>query len=229
MKLTIYDDGISCPANCDAHFVMNPADNGTRYAHSSESSRTAPKRCTVGSSCVICFGEPDSSCMTATYRGGGPAKGRFDFTPAFYQVNCSRTDIPTALTAECTSLNQAAVKLHYTKKLNCIAMPDNPKCATIISAAKAMQDADIPKREKCLPDEDAYNKAQSDPKEKRTNQCNYSLLLLGGKGRKHWHRLLPAACRPGTYVDQYGLDCCNADVRFAAANHDECVRFFVPQ
>lgn len=31
MQLTIYDDGYSCPANCDAHVVFAPSDNGTRY------------------------------------------------------------------------------------------------------------------------------------------------------------------------------------------------------
>ena len=28
--------------------------------------------CVNGKECVICFGEADASCMSATYRGGGP-------------------------------------------------------------------------------------------------------------------------------------------------------------
>src|SRR5690242_15808167 len=43
MRLTIYDDGIACPAGCDAHFVMNSSDNGTRYAFRPYSARDAPK------------------------------------------------------------------------------------------------------------------------------------------------------------------------------------------
>jgi hypothetical protein len=50
--------------------------------------------------------------------------------------------------------------------------------------------------------------------------------MLGGSATKHWHLLLPAACREGTYVDRFGLDCCSADIRFAASNHPECAAFF---
>ena len=42
MRLTIYDDGISCPGNCDSHVVMNTADNGTRHAYRPDSSRRTP-------------------------------------------------------------------------------------------------------------------------------------------------------------------------------------------
>jgi hypothetical protein len=229
MQLTGYDDGVSCPANCDAHVVMNPGDNATRYAHSPDSSRASPKLCVNGKECVICFGEADASCMSATYRGGGPDPGRFDFTPAFYQANCGRSDIPSALKAQCASLDKAAARLGYTKRTNCIATPTVDKCKQLIADAQLKQDADVVKRNSCLKDETAYNKGQTDPKEKRTNECNYSLLLLGGSGRKHWHLLLPAACRPGTYVDRFGLDCCSSDVRFAAANHPECLPFFPSQ
>ena len=62
MRLTIYDDGISCPANCDAHFVMNRADNGTSFAFRPDSGRTAPQRCPVNEDCTICFDESDGSC-----------------------------------------------------------------------------------------------------------------------------------------------------------------------
>ena len=33
MRLTMYDDGRSCPANCDAHVVFHSDDNGTPNAH----------------------------------------------------------------------------------------------------------------------------------------------------------------------------------------------------
>lgn len=230
MRLTIYDDGVSCPGNCDAHVVMNEADNGTRYAYRPDSSRAMPVACKLGEVCTICLGEADSSCMRVTYRGGGPPAGTFDFTPAFYKENCSRDDRPPTLKNQCRALNDQAAKHGYTKAINCIETPANPKCTAIISAARAAQDADIPKRNACLQQgESAYNKAQSDPNERRMNDCNYTLLLLGGTSGRHWHKLEPAACRPGTYVDKFGLDCCSSDIRFAAQNHPECEAFFVKQ
>jgi hypothetical protein len=42
MKLTIYDDGLSCPGNCDSHVVMFRTDNGTRFAFRPDSTRTNP-------------------------------------------------------------------------------------------------------------------------------------------------------------------------------------------
>lgn len=33
IKLTLYDDGLSCPENCDAHVVFHSALNGTKHAH----------------------------------------------------------------------------------------------------------------------------------------------------------------------------------------------------
>lgn len=225
MMLTIYDDGRSCPHDCDAHVVFNPADNGTRFAFSPQSSRVSPAPCEPGTECTICFGEADDSCMTSVYRGGGPAKGRFDFTPAFYDANCSRSDIPRALRKQCDALDKAATRLGYADAINCFATPDSPKCADVMTAAKAAQDADAPKRAQCLSmGEDAYNRAQPDSASRRSNGCDYSLLALGGNGR--WKKLLPGACRPNTYVDPFGLDCCSASVRFAAANHPECRSFF---
>src|SRR5690348_13816470 len=79
MKLTVYDDGRACPADCDAHFVMNAKNNGTRQAFRLGGSRHDPKKCVSGEDCTICFGEADDSCMTARYRGGGPPAGTFDF------------------------------------------------------------------------------------------------------------------------------------------------------
>jgi hypothetical protein len=227
MQLTIYDDGRSSPGDCDAHVVFYPSDNGTRYAFQPSSSRLNPAACVEGNLCRICFGEADSSCMDALYRGGGPKAGRFDFTPAFYQANCSRTDIPAALRAQCDSLDSAAKKLKYSTAINCFLTPNDAKCVKATEQASAAQAADMPKYNSCIAlGQTKFNAAQSDPKERRSNECNYSALALGGHPGNRWRLLLPAACRPGTYVDQFGLDCCSSDVRFAAANHPECRAFF---
>lgn len=227
MKLTIYDDGISCPGHCDAHVVMNNQDNGTRYAFQPGSSRAAPQACLTGEKCNICFGEADDTCMAVTYRGGGPPIGTFDFTPAFYDANCPRVDVPAALRNQCRSLDKAVTKFGYDKRINCFNEPANSKCVDAVQAALAAQAADRPKRERCLAiGEKAYNKEQTVASEKRTIGCNYTLLLLGGRPEKRWHLLLPGACRSGTFVDQFGLDCCNSSARFAAGLHPECTPFF---
>lgn len=227
IKLTIYDDGLSCAANCDAHVVMFRTDNGTRYAFRPDSSRSHPQKCVSGEDCVICFGEANATCMHARYRGNGPSVGRFDFTPAFYSENCPRADIPTALREQCNSLDQAASRLRYVDAINCFNSPGDPKCKAIMTSSRAAQEADIPKRKQCIQvGQKKYNASQSDPKERRANDCNYSELSLGGKPGKRWRLLLPAACRLGTFVDRFGLDCCSGDIRFAAANHPECKAFF---
>jgi hypothetical protein len=45
MTLTIYDDGKAYPGGCDAHVVVNPSDNGTRFAFDPASSRPRPQKC----------------------------------------------------------------------------------------------------------------------------------------------------------------------------------------
>lgn len=227
IKLTIYDDGVSCPANCDAHVVINPADNGTKNAYLPSSKRTSPKKCISGESCTICFDKADDSCMNVIYRGGGPPAGTFDFTPRFYDEKCSSDKIPAALTSQCNSLDSAAKKAGYNDRVNCFEKPDDPKCTDVLKTAEELQKADVPKRDQCLKvGEKSYNKAQTDKSERRSNNCNYTEDAVGGTPEKRWRKLLPAACRPGTYVDQFGLDCCSGSVRFAAANHPECVAFF---
>jgi hypothetical protein len=67
---------------------------------------------------------------------------------------------------------------------------------------------------------------RTDPRERRANACNYSDLRLGGSGDRRWRLLLPAACRPDTFVGRDGLDCCSENVRFAASVHPECTTFF---
>jgi hypothetical protein len=183
MQLTIYDDGYSCPANCDAHVVFAPSDNGTRYAFHPNSTRTQPEPCVRGETCVICFGESDKSCMSVMYRGHGPEAGRFDFTPTFYSANCPRADIPSALEKECRALDSAARSKGYADALNCFETPTDAKCTAVMAQAKVVKDADIPKRDRCLKvGEDHYNDEQTDPKERRSDDCNYSEQSLGNMG-----------------------------------------------
>jgi hypothetical protein len=165
--------------------------------------------------------------MTARYLGGGPPVGTFDFTPAFYDVNCSRHDIPAALKQQCSRLD-AAVRSHgYGRRINCFGTPGERKCQSVMASAKEAQNEDERKREQCLQMGEArYNQQQTDPRQRRANDCNYSELRLGGSNGKKWRLLLPAACRPGTYVDQFGLDCCSGNLRLAASLHPECTAFF---
>lgn len=229
IRLTIYDDGQSCPGGCDSHVVINPSDNGTKFASDPGSTRTHPAKCLEGKECRICFGELDLTCMITTYRGGGPPKGTFDFTPAFYDKNCGKSGTPAALHKACLQLDRAVTRLGYGNRLNCFIDKANPACISVLSDADVAQRSDIPEREKCLAlGEKAFNKLQADIKKQRTNECNYSKALLGGPNAAgvRWRLLLPAACRSGTYVGNYGADCCSGDLRFAAKVHPECAHFF---
>lgn len=227
MRATIYDDGQACPNQCDAHVVLNKADNGTAYAHSPDSSRNSPRRCKINTSCTICFSDKENSCMIVMYRGRGPGAGRFDFTPAFYRENCGKSGVPAALKAECDALDADVKALGYDKAINCFESPNDKACVSALAKAKIERDADLPKRIRCIAvGAKKFNKEQKNAAERRSKSCNYSQASLGGSGTKKWRLLKPAACRAGTYVDRYGLDCCSADVRFAAHNHPECRDFF---
>lgn len=231
MRLTIYDDGLSCPSGCDAHVVVNPADNGTRFVSDLASSRSSPRKCVTGSDCRICFGDADATCMPAMYRGGGPPRGKIDATPAFYAANCGRTGIPAALAAQCAALDQAIRRNGYDRRANCLAGASDPRCSAIIARAAAAAATDVPLFAACRRmGEDRYNAQQSDPRLRRSNRCLYSKMSLGGPNSRgvRWKILLPAACRPGTYTGRDGLDCCSSDTRFAASIHPECSGFFPP-
>lgn len=229
MRLTIYADGKSCPGNCDAHVVVNPQDNGTRRAFHPDSSRTNPRSCVAGQMCRICFGEDDSTCMTARYRGGGPPRGTFDFTPAFYDQHCGRTDVPQALRDQCAALDDAVRSGGYLNRINCFDNPNHNLCRDVLAAARAAQQADTPKRDQCVSlGEAAYNRRQADARERRALACNYTAQRLGGPNSQgvRWRKLLPAACREGTFVGRDGLDCCSSDLRFVASVHPECSLYF---
>jgi hypothetical protein len=124
MKLTMYDDGRSCPAGCDAHVVLHPTNNGTPNAYLPTSEAGTHKKCISNQTCKICFDADPQSCMIVRYRGNGPHQNTFDFTPAFYEQNCSQSDIPSALAAHCASLRTQARRLEG--RINCFQEPKHP-------------------------------------------------------------------------------------------------------
>lgn len=75
----------------------------------------------------------------------------------------------------------------------------------------------------------ACNRSQAQGRLRRANGCLYSDQRLGGPHSRgeRWRMLLPAACRPGTFVGLNGTDCCSADVRLAASLHPECTLYFL--
>jgi hypothetical protein len=227
MIATIYDDGKSCPNNCDAHVVFNPAHNGTRNAFDPASSRSAPRRCIVGQQCKICFSEDASSCMLATYRGGGPEVGRFDFTPAFYEENCPKANLPTVFARQCRSAQPAMDILK--NQINCIANPEHEKCKGMMETVARRKAADDVLYGECKRlGQAAFNrKYRNQPRMQRSNDCAYERLRTGGGGR--WRRLLDGACRTGNYVGRDGLDCCSGNLYAAAMLGRECRSFFVPR
>jgi len=57
LKLTIYDDGLSCPSNCDSHVVFHKNLNGTQYAHQVNFLAPNFTKCSLNSECEICFND----------------------------------------------------------------------------------------------------------------------------------------------------------------------------
>ncbi|MFC3614634.1 hypothetical protein ACFORG_12745 [Lutimaribacter marinistellae] len=229
IEITIYDDGRSCPGNCDAHVVFNRSLNGTEYASSPESARSDPEPCTRGEMCRICFSTDDKDCMDVRYRGSGPPAGKFDFTPSFFAEHCKRKGLPPSLDSHCSSMAAAVRRSGYDKRINCFDDPQHEKCKETMQEAQAAFKADLPKWENCQAmGQAAFNAKQTSDSERRIYDCAYSKLSLGGPNSNgtRWKILLPASCRPGTYVGRDGLDCCNADRSMAAALHPECSSFF---
>ena len=229
MTATIYDDGKSCPNDCDAHVVFHRRYNGTRNAFHPSSSRSAPEKCVAGQPCKICFSEDDASCMLAMYRGAGPDVGRFDFTPAFYEENCSKPNLPAAFARQCRSAQPTIDILK--NQINCIATPDHEKCKALIDTVARRKAADDVLYDECKRlGEAAFNRKHSgQPGMQRSNDCAYEKLSTGGPNSKgqRWKRLLDGACRPGTYVGKDGLDCCSGSLFAAAMLGSECRNFFV--
>jgi hypothetical protein len=229
---TVYSDGSACPHDCDAHVVFNTVHNGTKYASLPSSSRSSPVACAVGSACRICFDDHDNTCMEAVYRGGGPSKWRFDFTPAFYEAKCSTTPLPAAFAAQCASFSEKYESL--TKDaVYCIAEPAAKGCPAVIAKANAAKAADKVLWDECRSlGQKAFNKKYA---KKRTLQrslaCAYELHGTGGPNSKgeSWLRLLPAACYAGSYVDRSGLDCCDANKMSLGGLGKECSIYSVPK
>jgi hypothetical protein len=167
--------------------------------------------------------------MLATYRGGGPAVGRFDFTPAFYEENCPKPNLPAVFDQQCRSAKPAIDTLKT--KINCVANPDNEKCKTTMAVVIKRKAADDVLYEECKSlGEEAFNeKYKSQPEKQRSLDCAYEKLRTGGPNSKgeRWRRLLDGACRPGTYAGKDGLDCCSGSLYAAATLGSECRSFFV--
>ena len=236
MKATTYDDGRSCPGNCEAHVVFKAkAHNGTLNAFrpsskgGSFSNRHSGqlKTCDKGKRCAICFGQGDDTCMLAVYRGNGPAVGRFDFTPKFMLSRCREKGLPKTFATFCKSHFRTAAKL--AKKINCIKNPTHAKCAATLTQARAAKAADLPKYRLCKKmGEKKYNKAQADRLARRANDCTYFRNIPACTRAKpcgRW-RLAPASCRSGYFVGKNGLDCCSADPVQAAIDPVECGVFY---
>lgn len=231
MTLTSYDDGRSCPGNCDAHVVFSAVHNGTanafRPAKAEDplAARRANLRapCRVGEDCAICFGKAASSCIVTTYRGSGPKRGRFDVTPAFLKARCGQPGLPEALDEKCRSHMAAARRL--AQRVSCIERPSHPSCVEVMRAAVAAKETDTPRYERCKElGQRAYNTSVEDPSLEREHDCAYFA------NRRHptggWLLLTPGACRDGYFVGKSGLDCCSADPVQAAIDPVECGQFY---
>lgn len=226
VELTIYDDGKSCPENCDAHVVFHPSLNGTNNAHIPSSTGSNFEKCSNGSVCEICFTSDSSQCIEVMYRGNGPGRNTFDLTPNFYTKWCEKEGIPKKLENKCSSLKMTAAKL--SGRINCIAEQSHHQCIELISSAKRSKDEDAPKYQSCIEmGEHAYNRGK--PKsERRKHKCAYEDESNGGPNSRGltWRKLLPAACRKNTYVGKDGLDCCSGNTFADGSLQIECRNFY---
>lgn len=225
-KVTIYDDGKSCPFDCDPHVVMEQKLNGTKYAFDPESSPKKPKKCVLNGDCKICFDEKSTQCLITKYRGSGPPKNTFDLTAEFYEVWCSREHAPETIKTKCSLFKAKADA--YKDHTNCIAQPDQTDCRDIMKSANNKKAEDMPNYKQCKKlGQEAYNIGKPDSK-KRAHGCNYSYLSLGtNSSGKKWKLLMPAACPEGKFVGQHGLDCCSGYPLTDIAFGGECKKFYI--
>ena len=226
VRLTIYDDGLSCPAACDAHVVFHKSLNGTEFAHALQSAGSPYSKCVEGGICRLCLESGGKQCLEATYRGGGPTANTFDFTPRFYQSACATTPAQPELARKCLELKKAAASLEGRK--NCIAQPDSQGCQALIEQAIAARQADRVEFDKCKAvGEGPYNITKT-PAQQRTNHCSYERHGTGGPNSKGttWKRLMPGACRDGTFVGRDGLDCCSGVLLADGPLSLECKCFY---
>jgi len=235
---TIYDDGKSCPADCDAHVVYHPAynakDKGSAFAHLPDSNAAAPQVCKKDAPCRVCFSEKPDDCVVAIYRGGGPPEGRLDFTPAFFRERCgersspARASLPRSIADYCRRIEDNAAR--HADRINCIRSPDLPECVAAVEKARREVAADLPLYEKCVAmGEEKFNRAQASNATRRKNHCAYEVLAKGGPNSKgvRWTRLLPGACRAGAFPGKHGLDCCMGDPGMdVTMGPGECTAFY---
>lgn len=228
---TMYSDGRACPGGCDAHVVFQKRLNGTSNAFLPPlANRAEPQRhaCVSGQPCMICFDDADSTCITTMYRGSGPPDGKFDFTPAFFDEWCPKSDKPQALTSECAVIERA--RRRYEVRVNCFATPEHDACKSLMATALAAQKADEPEYKRCEQiGVQAYNRAQTDDAKDRstTAGCGYSLNTRKCNSRGVcWQVLLPGACGTGSLVGRDGLDCCSGTVQVAGYLHPECTPYY---
>lgn len=226
VRLTIYDDGLACPAGCDAHVVFHRTMNGTEFAHSPVTTTPPHANCTLGQLCRLCLASGANQCLEVVYRGGGPSPMTFDLTPRFYQAACAMPPVHPLLAKKCSALAKATAALVGRK--NCIAQPSMNGCAALIEHARGVQATDRPQYDACKAIGDvAYNQKQ--PKERqRSAGCAYERYGTGGPNSKGttWRRLLPGVCRDQTFVGRDGLDCCSGDTAVDGAFGLECRHFY---
>lgn len=65
VRLTIYDDGISCPGNCDADVVFHKTLNGTEFAHAPSTPAAPYSKCPEPAACFrIALSHPNLTAST---------------------------------------------------------------------------------------------------------------------------------------------------------------------
>lgn len=224
-KVTVYDDGLACPKNCDAHVVFSAVHNGTKHAFLPTSNYENPKKCVLDDVCTICFSSDEKSCIDSMYRGNGPHKKRFDFTLNFFKKVCSDNDLPKQIHKKCIELKRNSVFL--SNKLNCFLNKASIYCQEIMMKAKNRKALDVPLYEECkLIGANKFNKKHNSEMH-RTSDCAYSkksrILSNGSK----YKPLLDGACKNDEYVGKYGLDCCSKDTMKSAIDIAECGIYFL--
>jgi hypothetical protein len=168
--------------------------------------------------------------MEAIYRGGGPDKGRFDFTAAYFEIACQKPGIPEAFLKTCKAF-RAKYEALTSEAVYCLNEPNFEGCEAKLATAKAAKEADQVLYDECKSlGEKAFNKKyQSDVSKQRSLECAYEKKGTGGPNTKGqtWRRLLPAACFAGSFVDRSGLDCCDGNKMSLGGFGNECAIYIV--
>lgn len=160
----------------------------------------------------------------------GPHKGRFDFTPAFYESTCSAQSLPDVLAEQCRSFERQYNDLTR-DAVYCLSDPTYSGCDELLAAAESSKVSDQPFGDECREiGEAAFNrKYAAEPAKQRSLSCAYEKVGTGGPNSsgQTWKRLLPAACQPGAYVGRDGLDCCDSNKMSLGGLGRECTNYTV--